>query len=151
MNSHPVMGTLLQATRSAPVSPPPPRRVPGICRAHSFSAISFSPRTTWGWLPVGPAQPEAPGTGANKRGLFKMASRHPFQTQAASSLFSNPWSLSFKLPAISSEFNGSSPRFPREGDLRSLSGNTTRPAFVVSNARGAIFAFSKRRTRSPEP
>ena len=32
-----------------------------------------------------------------------------------------------------------------------LSGNTARPVFVVSNARGAIFAFSKRRTRSSEP
>ena len=56
----------------------------------SRSAISFSPRTTRGWLPVGPPQSEAPGTGADKTGHFKMASRYPFKILVASSLFSNP-------------------------------------------------------------
>lgn len=57
----------------------------------SRSAISFSPRTTRGWLPVGPPQPKkAPGTGADKTGHFKMASRYPFKIQVASSLSSNP-------------------------------------------------------------
>lgn len=44
----------------------------------SRSAISFSPRTTRGWLPVGPPQSEAPGTGADKTGHLKMASTPRF-------------------------------------------------------------------------
>ena len=92
-NSH-TLRAQLQATRIAP-SP----RVPGICQVVPSASLQGQPR---GWLPVGPPQPEASGSGADETGHFKMASRYPFRIQVASSLFSNPRPC-FKLPEIFSE------------------------------------------------